>query len=113
MARAHRISDNKKQVEGVLADKTSMNLAADEDWKTAMSNDEGDHKAQVLVTRKLLLPSVSQLQTIIGAGGSAASMEQSHGLRASFVSDNLCIVDFTSLGTSRCFSYPCRELLGP
>ena len=59
-----------KQVEGVVLNKTRMNLMADEDSNMAMSNYKEDHGAlmKVLVTRKVLLPSVSQLQTIIGAG---------------------------------------------
>lgn len=71
-----------------------LNLAAGEDEKVFMSDDEEDEdeRKTFSVIGKVLSPNVLQLQTIMGAMRPAWGNPK--GLRARMVGDNIFIADF-------------------
>ena len=88
------------QAEGGVSDLLlKLNLAAGEDEKLVMSDDEEDavdFQATFSLIGKVLSPTTLHLQTIMGAMRPAWGNPR--GLRARSVSDNLFIVDFLNLG---------------
>ncbi|XBJ26650.1 hypothetical protein VPH35_004026 [Triticum aestivum] len=80
--------------EEVTAKFRKLNLAAGEDEKLIMSDDEEDEDEPKVfsVIGKVLSPSTLQLQTIMGAMKPASGNPK--GLRARMVGDNVFIVDF-------------------
>jgi hypothetical protein len=90
-------SSSTREDDGVTAMLGRLNLAAGEDEKVVMSDDEdGDEEPKKFsLIGKVLSPSVLHLQTIMGAMKPAWGNPR--GLRARSVGDNMFIADFLTL----------------